>query len=188
MKKGIMILLLTFLTIISFSQEFIGIKVDGNINDVVEKFKGKGLKVSNRGSSTPNVISMEGIVGNRNLELNIVCTPTTKIVWKFAVYLPKQTLWTSLKSEYEEYLDLLTKKYGKPKSTYNFFSSPYKEGDGYEMTAVAVEKCTYSAFWPGNLGLYIEISKWKQVKINYENRTNSALSKIEQDEIKNKIF
>jgi hypothetical protein len=69
MKKGIMILLFTFLTIISFSQEFIGIKVDGNINDVVEKFKGKGLKVSNR-NSTPNVISMEGIVGNRNLELN----------------------------------------------------------------------------------------------------------------------
>ena len=187
MKKGIMILLLTFLTIISFSQEFIGIKVDGNINDVVEKFKGKGLKVTNR-SSTPNVISMEGIVGNRNLELNIVCTPTTKIVWKFAVYLHKQTLWTSLKSEYEEYLDLLTKKYGEPEQKYNFFSSPYKEGDGYEMTAVAVEKCTYSAFWPENLGLYIGISQWKQVKITYENITNSALSKKEQDEIKNKIF
>jgi hypothetical protein len=187
MNKGIMILLFTFLTIISFSQEFIGIKVDGKINDVVEKFKGKGLRVTSS-STTPNVISMEGIVGNRNLELNIVCTPTTKIVWKFAVYLPKQTLWTSLKSEYEEYLDLLTKKYGEPEKTYNFFSSPYKEGDGYEMTAVAVEKCTYSAFWPENLGLYIGISQWKQVKITYENITNSALSKKEQDEIKNKIF
>jgi hypothetical protein len=187
MKKGIMILLFTFLTIISFSQEFIGIKVDGNINDVVEKFKGKGLKVSNR-NSTPNVISMEGIVGNRNLELNIVCTPTTKIVWKFAVYLPKQTLWTSLESEYEEYLDLLTKKYGEPEKKYNFFSSPYEDGDGYEMTAVAVEKCTYAAFWPENLGLFIEISKWKQVKINYENITNSAIARKEEAEIKNKIF
>ena len=179
-------LLLILLTIMSFSQEFIGIKVDGKINDVVEKFKGKGLKVTN--TSTPNVISMEGIVGNRNLELNIVCTPTSKTVWKFAVYLPKQTLWPSLKSEYEEYLDVLTRKYGEPKLKYDFFSSPYKEGDGYEMTAVELEKCTYSAFWPENLGLYIQISQWKQVKITYQNSTNLALSKKEEDEIKNKIF
>ena len=186
MKKFIMILLLTTLTIISFSQEFIGIKVDGKINDVVEKFKAKGLKVSK--SSSPNVISMEGIVGNRKLELNIVSTPTTKIVWKFAVYLPEQLSWTSLKSEYEEYLDVLTRKYGVPEKTYNFFSSPYKEGDGFEMTAVEVDKCVYSAFWPDNLGLFIEISKWKQVKITYENRINSALDTKERDEIKNKIF
>lgn len=186
MKKGIMILLLTFLTIISFSQEFMGIKVDGKINDVVEKFKSKGLTVSN--SSRPNIISMEGIVGNSNLELNIVCTPTTKIVWKFSVYLAKQTSWTSLKSEYEEYLEVLTKKYGVPEKSFNFFSSPYKEGDGDEMTAVAVDKCGYSAFWLDNFGLYIEISKWKQVNITYENSINSAIDKKERDEIKNKIF
>ncbi len=186
MKNIVMVLSFALVTIVSFGQEFIGIKVDGKLNDVVEKFKQKGLKVTS--TSNPQVVGMKGVVANREIELNIVCTPKTKVVWKFAVYLPEQTSWTTLKGDYEEFLEILIKKYGEPESKYNFFSSPYKEGDGYEMTGVAAEKCTYSAFWPDDVGLFIQISKWKQVKINYENRTNSALSKKEEDEIKVNAF
>jgi hypothetical protein len=131
---------------------------------------------------------MEGFVGDRNLEVYIKCTPITKTVWGFNVYLPKQTSWSSLKREYEEYLDVLSKKYGEPETKYNFFSSPYKEGDGDEMTAVAVDKCTYSAFWTKNSGLWISISKFKQVVISYENKSNSDLDDKEKSEIKEKIF
>lgn len=185
MKKQFLILLLFLSTNLTFGQEFLGIKVDGKLNDVVEKFKQKGLKVTD--GTTPNVKIMEGIVGDRNLELYINSTPTTKLVWSFSIYLPKQTLWTSLKSEYEEYLDLLTKKYGEPEKTYNFFQSPYKEGDGDEMTAVAVEKCSYAAFWV-KLNIGLNISRYKQITIIYQNETNSELYKKEKAEIKKAIF
>jgi hypothetical protein len=184
MKKQFLILLLVLSTNLTFGQEFLGIKVDGKLNDVVEKFKLKGLKVTD--GSTPNVKIMEGFVGDRNLEVYIKCTPTTKTVWGFTVYLPKQTVWSSLKREYEEYLDLLSKKYGEPDKKYNFFSSPYEEGDGDEMTAVAVDKCRYASFWTETLG--IQISKYKQVVISYENKTNAELNRKEKDEIKEKIF
>ena len=85
-------------------------------------------------------------------------------------------------------MDVLSKKYGEPESTYNFFSSPYKEGDGDEMTAVAVDKCSYSAFWTKTSGLWISISKFKQVVISYENITNSNLHTKEKNEIKKHIF
>lgn len=186
MKKYIMILLFISLATISFGQEFMGIKVDGNINDVVEKFKQKGLKVITNINSIG--VTMKGLVANKETELIIQNCPTSKIVWKFAVYLPEKTTWYSLKSEYQEYLDLLIKKYGEPKDKFDSFSSPYEEGDGYEMSAVSLEKCNYAAYWTKKDGLSIEISKWKQVKINYENPVNSALDTKEKDEIKNKIF
>ena len=105
MKKQLLILLLVIFTNFTFGQEFLGIKVDGKMNEVVEKFKLKGLKVTD--GTTPNVKIMEGFVGDKNLEVYIKCTPTTKTVWGFTVYLPKQTVWSSLKREYDEYLDLL---------------------------------------------------------------------------------
>lgn len=186
MKKQYIILLLVLSTNLTFGQEFLGIKVDGKMSEVVEKFKLKGLKVTD--GTTPNIKIMEGFVGDRNLEVYIKCTPITKTVWAFNVYLPKQIMWSSLKSEYEEYLDLLSKKYGEPEKTYNFFSSPYKEGDGDEMTAVGRDKCVYTAFWSESTGLYISISEFKQVVINYENMKNSELNKKEKDEVKDKIF
>lgn len=184
MKKNILFLLLVLSTSLTFGQEFLGIKVEGKINDVVEKFKLKGLKITD--VTTPNLKVMEGFVGDKNLEVYIKCTPTTKTVWGFTVYLPKQTVWSSLKREYDEYLDLLSKKYGAPDKSYNFFSSPYEEGDGDEMTAVAVDKCRFGSFWTETMA--IQISKYKQVVISYENKTNADLNKKEKDEIKNAIF
>ena len=186
MKKAYLFLILVVLSVISFGQEFIGIKVEGKLNEVVEKFKQKGLKVT--ASSIPNIVAMKGIVANKKIELNIVCTPKTKNVWKFAVYLPKQTNWSNLKLEYEEYLELLSKKYGEPETKYNFFSAPYEEGDNNELIAVSLEKCVFSAFWLKNKSLSLEISKWSQVRISYENETNFELSKKEEEEIKNEIF
>lgn len=184
MKKMLFSLLLILTTTtLTFGQEFLGIKVEGKMNEVVEKFKLKGLKVIP--TSSKNAVGMKGIVANKNIELFINCTPKTKIVWSFGVYLPVKTTWTSLKSEYEDFYEVLRKKYGEPESNYNFFSSPYEEGDGYEMTAVAVEKCTYSAFWPN---VYIEISKWKQVKINYQNSVNADRAKEEEEELNSTIF
>jgi len=176
----------TLLTFVSVAQEFMGIKVEGDKAVFVNKLKAKGFVVTL--ADNPNAVTMKGTVGGKQYELILFLTPTTKQVWKLSVYLPEATSWLKIKSEYEDYLGILTEKYGAPEKAYTFFSSPYEEGDGYEMSAIKLEKCHYSAFWSDSLGIWIEISKFKQVKIAYENAKNSALNDLEKKRINSKIF
>lgn len=189
MKKPLFLFISTLIISLSYGQEFLGIKVGGKKEAVINAFKSKGFKVSPSSNIIKdNVIRLNGSAGGKNLEVAIVCTPKSKIVWKFSVYLPEQSSWYLLKSDYEEHLKLLKNKYGEPNAEYSFFSSPYEEGDGYEMTAVSIEKCTYSAFWPSQIGISIKISKFKQVNISYENAVNSALDDKERAELDKTIF
>jgi len=188
MKKLLAITLLLMAVTLN-AQEFLGIKVDGKRDAVINAFKLKGFKVNpDYDVNKDLVIRMNGEAGGKRLEVAIVCTPKSKTVWKFSVYLSKQSSWYSLKNDYEEYLKLLSDKYGEPKSKYAFFSSPYEEGDGYEMTAVAVEKCIYAAYWSNQIGISIKISKYNQVNIGYENAVNSALDDKETAELDKTIF
>lgn len=167
--------------------EFLGIEVDGKRDEVIERFKAKGFIV--KGDIDKPVVSMKGSAGNINFDLSIVSTPKSKIVRKFVVYLPEQTSWNSLLNDYTRYKKTLTDKYGNPGDSFDFFSSPYKLGDGYEMTAVVTEKATYAAYWTlKGYTLSIEISKWKQVRIAYENENNSKISAREQKDIDSNIF
>ena len=68
--------------------------------------------------------------------------------------------------------------------------SPHEEGDGYEMNAVELEKTNIVAWW--NLThqdgtesgtITLELSKWKQNKISWENAVNAALKEKEQAEL-----
>lgn len=187
MKKVNLILLFSVISFSCFSQEFLGIKVDGPKQEVVNKFIAKGFRVKTIKGGSENVTSMEGNYAGTNYEINIVNTPTSKKVWKIAVYLPEQSNWYSLKSSYEKYLETLTEKYGQPTKSYGFFSSPYYEGDGFEMTALAIEKCNYAAYWL-DIIMSIEISKYKQIKISYENAVNSELDDQEREKINKNVF
>ena len=52
-----------------------------------------------------------------------------------SVLLPVKNAWFSLKGDYEDLKAKFIKKYGKPENSYEFFTDPYYEGDGYEMSA-----------------------------------------------------
>jgi hypothetical protein len=188
MKKIISVILVINIFYSSYGQEFLGIKVEGKKDAVINAFKLKGFKIATNSDMNRDVVRLEGMAGGNNIELAIVCSPKSKTVWKFSVYLPAKTSWNSLERDYEDYLKILTDKYGEPKSKYAFFSSPYENGDGYEMTAVSAEKCTYSAFWPPQIGVSIKITKYKQVNISYENAINSALDDKETSEVNKAIF
>lgn len=184
MKKIISYLIVFILIIKSdiYGQEFLGIKAEGKLSEVVTKFKQKGFKISSPDEYAP---ILEGKAGMSNVELLIRSTAISKTVYSFSVFLPKKNDWESIKSEYQNYLKTLTDKYGEPHSTYNFFSSPYKEGEGDEMNAIEMEKCNYIAFWKN---ISIEISKFKQVQIRYENLKYLELKDVEEAKLKKSIF
>jgi len=183
MKKTIILLAILFAGAVGYSQEFLGIKVGGTRQEAINKFKAKGFVVIGKSSNT--AISMRGKAGENDVDLVIVNSPTSKKVWKFAVFLPERTTWDRLKSDYEYYVNLFTEKLGSPSESYSNFVSPYYEGDGYEMSAVGIDKCNYVAFWDG---IYIEITKWKQVSVCYENKVNAEISKKEKDAINSNSF
>ncbi len=184
MKVIKLVIVLFFLaTTTLWGQEFLGVKVDGKKDAVIAVFKSKGFILK---SDKDNAALLNGSAGGKKVELYIHYTPISKLVWGFKIYLPEKTSWYSLKTDYQDFLNLFTEKYGDPEEKFEFFSSPYEEGDGYEMTAVATEKCTYSAYWGNKYS--VSITQFKQVRLSYENELNVELKDKEKKQINKNAF
>ncbi len=168
--------------------QFMGIPIEGDAVLFINKLKAKGFKVKNYDAT---ITTMSGVfLGSFTDEIRIIHTPKSKKVWKVSVFMPEQAGWSSLKFEYASLLSKLNNKYGEPSSSYFSFLSPYEEGDGFEMNAVTLDKTNIVAWW--NLTyqdgaesgtIMLEMTKWKQNKISWENAVNAALKEKEQAEL-----
>lgn len=184
MKKLILTIAIAALSVASYGQEFLGIKPSGNKDYTINQFKAKGFSASPSTSETS--LFMKGKVNGKEVDLVIVWTPKTKVVTTFAVFLPERTTFESLVDDFEEYVALFNAKYGTTESVHRIFRTPYELNDGYEMNAVELEKCIYAAYWTADnypIHLSVEISKYKQVKLSYQNTENFKIGQREKAEI-----
>ena len=179
-------LIIIFLVSTGMSQVFDGVSISGDFNTALQKFKSKGYVAE----TFPEGAVLKGKVASTDIEVYLFKTPKTHKVFKASIYLPKKDNWNDLKYQFNSYHNLFLEKYGKTTDRFQFFSSPYYEGDGYEMQAVENEKCTYSSYWSNLEGASysVEITKYKQVKITYENDELFKLKDKEASDIKSKIF
>ena len=98
----------------------------------------------------------------------------------------------TIRSEYEDYKQKLTKKYGSPES-YEYFMDPYYEGDGYELTALSSEHCHYISFFKEqqvingtviDIGtIVLKLSTDARVSLTYEDTINSEKGENEKNAI-----
>jgi hypothetical protein len=153
----------------------------------VERFKQKGFKVM---KTDDLAIYMSGKIMLQDVELYLILTPKSKQFCRLTVYLEKQETWDMLNEKYEEMVETLTKKYGQPDYISEKFTAPYELNDGYEMVAVQSENCQYSTTWlyKDNTNVQVEISKYKQVKITYENEILMQKRSVEMDQVKSNIY
>lgn len=179
-------LIIIFLVSTGMSQVFDGVSISGDFNTALQKFKSKGYVAE----TFPEGAVLKGKVASNDIEVYLFKTPKTHKVFKASVYLPKKNNWNDLKYQFNSYHNLFLEKYGKTTDRFQFFSNPYYEGDGYEMQAVENEKCTYSSYWSNLEGASysVEITKYRQVKITYENDELFRLKDKESSDIKSKIF
>lgn len=186
MKKLITLLLL-LVSLCANSQSFDGVSISGDMTSCINQFKSKGYKVINTDADN---VTLEGSINGMPIELYVFRTPKSKKVCKAVVYLNKQTTWSDLSSQYWKFYELFVNKYGKVSFSKAEFETPYELGDGYEMTAVKVEKCKYHAMWEtnANLTVAVEISKYSQVKLVYENDTNMNINTEEYKELNSQRF
>lgn len=184
--KHITVIIALFFSFASFAQKFDGVYIGGDISSCVAAFKAKGYRLVQTYESG---VEMQTTKKGENWEVHISKTPKTNKVWKVTIYLPKRTSWYSLLSDYEEYVEIMNKIYGKPYSQHSFFISPYELGDGYELQAVRLEKCRYLSAWTAeNATIGVLMSKFEQISLQYENNANNELRKIEMEQMDAKTF
>jgi hypothetical protein len=187
MKKITTTLALMFFSILSHAQVFMGMSISGPIAFFTPQMRAKGF-IPNAQETQGDLYVYNGTISGKTVEIIVVTTPTTKLVKKLAVFYPVQETWYSLKSQFNEIYEVISKKYGPAKDNYAFFKSPYEEGDGYEMTAVAVEKCFWLSAWEANATypnqtIAVRITKSKRVSLVYENDAMMQQSDVEQEKI-----
>lgn len=181
--KRKMLLLLFILPMYLFGQnehlEFKGIPIDGFIDSFIAKMEKEGFK---KVSQTSGGVIMTGNFVNKSCTVIVVSTPKTKSVWKVSVFLPEDASWYSLKSDYNYFKEQFNTKYGEPSNSFEFFSKPYYEGDGYELQALGKDKCTYATYWELEKGyVVVKIGTDGQIVFGYEDKINSNKSDGEKE-------
>ncbi len=159
--------------------EFKGTSLNGTLSSFVQKMKVKGYKTI---LTQDNAVVMEGEFVGKNANIFIYATPKSKIVWKIAVNLEEVVSWSSLKSDYYKLKESYTKKYGKPLHSFEKFDDPYYEGDGYELQALKLEKCTYISYFETPEGLIsVGMTSTSSIVICYEDGINVKIASKEKE-------
>lgn len=180
--KKLLLLIALMMPIALFAQnhlEFRGVPIDGHRDKFVAEMKKLGYQEVYRNETG---VAMEGTFTNKDAKLLILATVKSKTVWKVAAQIDEDASWSQLKSDYYEYVKLYKTKYGEPFDHFEFFSSPYYEGDGYELQALRNDKCTYSSFFATEKGiLSVSIISSGRLSLVYEDKINTSLMNTEKE-------
>jgi len=181
--KTLLSILFLSMCISGFSQEhmkFKNIPIDGNVNDFSKELIKQGFTLS---ESLGNMIVLKGEFVGKLCKIYVVGSKKTHLTWKVYITFDKDNSWGSLKSKYNELKEQFAAKYGIGES-FEFFSKPYFEGDGYETTALRLDKCTWSTFWKTEIGnVDISIENSQQIAISYQDVRNTDVMKQEKQEV-----
>ena len=185
MKKLYLIIACLFITLCSYSQnahlDFKGIPLDGRLSDFISKLEAEGFTFDKYVDEDAAI--MKGDFAGRNADIYILVTPSSKTVYAVSVFYNEDESWSSLKSDYFQMKELYTKKYGEPES-FEFFSKPYYEGDGYELQALRKGKCNYESLWELPLGrICIKIDQFCEISMIYGDKINTELRQKEDENI-----
>lgn len=185
MKKILIYICAILFAVTSYAQEhmtFKGISMDCDIDTFVAKLENGGLLKSDEHKYKFSTLLTGHFANEDNCNIYVMYTPQSKLVFKIVVQFPRKTSWSSLKDQYNRLKIAYSVKYGEPES-FEFFKHPYQEGDGKELEAVKLDKCTYSSFYNTPAGIIaIQLFKGQIVAI-YEDSINLEKKQIESASI-----
>ena len=182
MKRILLTFCAVMLTMALHAQEhmtFKGIPIDGPLSSFISQLETKGFTHE---LTDGNVAMLKGdFAGKCDCTIGVLASKQSNTVFKIIVYFPKKTSWYSLKSEYKSFKESYTKKYGTP-LTYEYFIDPYFDGDGYELQALSLKKCTYASFYKTDKGyISVQINDSKCVTVIYEDAINVQIKNHETE-------
>ena len=129
--------------------EFMGISIDGSLDNFVEKLKGKGFTLQ---SDYGTEAVLEGNFTGEMAKIFVYSTPKTSTVCRVAVKFENQgsATWNVLESQYLDSKKLLINKYGEPVSVTEEFSRDYVEGSRQKMLELRMGRCEYNSLFMNN--------------------------------------
>lgn len=152
MKQLLISLLLAVCTLCSAQTEhmkFMGIPIDGPLENFVLKLKNKGFKHK---STEDGIALMLGeFAATRDCELYILRFSDRNKVHRVCVKFPSEYDWESLSGKYYDLKKNLTVKYGEPKSTEQFKDS-VPTSDESKFNMVLREECNYVSWFTNDIG------------------------------------
>ena len=160
--------------------KFKGVELGCSLTEFTDKLVNLGDQLM---ETSINGVWIKGeFAGEPDCDFLVKATPKSKIVSEVCVIYDKSLYvdWHSIKSHYFKLKEILTKKYGYPKSVEEF-TSPYQEGDGLEMVALVREKCNYMSFFKTPVGrIVLSIGFEKNILVLYEDKSSRAIKEMEE--------
>lgn len=189
MRKYLFVVLALFLSTISFAQNndlfddghltFKGLSLTGPLDDFVSNLVSQGYTL--KGSQTVGALLKGSFASESDCTIAVLTTKRTHQVYCVAVSFEKKTSWSSLKIQYQEYKSMLSTKYGEPSKHIERFSSPYYEGDGYELQALRLDKCNYTSFYDlSNGSVMLTMSNDGSLILYYSDKEGNELNDREE--------
>ena len=180
MKKIINILLCMLFALTSCTNshmEFMGIPIDGEVENFVMKMKQKGFKYKSEGGS-PAIV--EGKFAGYDCAVGIMASK--QVVSDIFVVFPNEDSWNLLSSNYYNIKDMLTQKYGTPSNCIEEFQGYTPDDDKSKMNAVEYNRCNYiTTYETGKGDIELSIKTMKGIYFNkyfvllhYRDKINSA--------------
>lgn len=155
MKKYLLLVLALFLSTATFAQDnilfdeghltFKGLSLSGPLDDFVNNLVSQGYVLKE--SQATGALLKGNFASESDCTIVVLTTKRTHQVYCVAVSFEKKTSWSSLKIQYREYKSMLSAKYGEPSKQIERFYNPYYEGDGYELQALRMDKCSYTSYF-----------------------------------------
>lgn len=146
MKKLIFaVLLLAGLTATAQTNHmtFKGVPIDGTLKEFVGKLKQKGFSLL---SNEQGVAVLEGeFAAQKGCTIGVIAQESGA-VYRIGVCFPERDVWLRLYNDYLSLKEMLTQKYGKPKSVIEEFLSydnGLEEDDKWKMFYVQNDRCRY---------------------------------------------
>lgn len=169
--------------------KFMGIPINGTLESFSQKLVAKKIK---------SIQASEGIgvfngtfAGKMNCNIFVATVPNRNIVSKVVVCLPPRETWAWLESDYNEFKQMLTSKYGEPlQHSETFKAGSYTSSDALKMSSLRGGKCEYYVGWKLNEGVIlleiisIESPSSCLVRLSYYDAINSKLEETsKQDDL-----
>lgn len=188
MREYLVFILALFLSTAAFAQSdnlfdnghltFKGLSISGPLDDFVSNLVSQGYVLKE--SMTAGALLKGDFASESNCTIGILTTKRTHQVYCVAVSFESKTSWTSLKSQYREYKSMLSAKYGEPSKHIERFYSPYYEGDGYELQALRLDKCSYTSYYDlPNGSVMLSMNDDASLILYYSDKEGNALNERE---------
>jgi hypothetical protein len=180
MKRLFIVALLTLCSAIAVGQTFSGIPLSGNVDVFRQKLATKGFVYQ---KTIASGYLYTGKIANEKVDVYVMHTRKNRYVYKVVVYFPENFTFERLIANYEEKVAVLISKYGEPSDSFDYFTSPYFYGDGYELQAVSSGNYTKFCVWTegvhSDFPKLVQVSRTNCVMIMYENTENVEIKKQE---------